>query len=712
MKKLFVFIVLQACITTVYCQDITPLLDKYNVAWNEPGPTSYQSMPIGNGDIGLNVWAEPNGDILFYISKTDAWGAETLDRGPWMAEGGVLMKLGLMRISFQPNTFKAGDDFSQVLKLDEGEMLINEGLGRDAIKIRIWVDANNPVIHVESRSNQNVAMKIQLNDWRLNSGDKILDNKNSIEWYHQNPDSADIHIRNIVFGALAKGDNLINQDAATLVTGKASKHQSLSIYPLTKTVQSPEQWRLALARQAALLGKQDSNKALSAHHKWWNDFWHRSWIFVSGDSLAEKVTRGYVLQRFVTACAGRGAYPIKFNGSIFTVDNPDYTRDGKKVKMDADFREWGGQYWFQNTRAMYWPRLAAGDFDMMMPLFKMYAGMLPANEKQVEEYYHHDGAYFAETAPFWGGLSYVGPDAKENYTAHYFTPILELNMMMLDYYEYTGDKKFARDILLPVASNGIKFFNKHFPRDNNGKLLLDPDNAIEMYWKVHDPAPDIAGLHAVLQRLTALSKELVGDSLLKRWKNFQTELPGLPIGTKNNLEVLLPYTGPQTAPSHNMENPELYAIYPFRLYGLGKPRLQLAINTFKERKINSRGCWIQDPIQAAMLGLTEVAKEKTVFDLTNKDPRLKFPAFWDKAHDYMPDEDNGGNGENGLQQMLMYVDGKTIILLPAWPKAWNVSFKLHAPYNTTVQGTVKEGKITNLIVTPVSKKVNVIMAKR
>src|SRR5690242_11669428 len=133
MKKLFAFIVLQACITTAYCQDITPLLDKYNVAWNEPGPTSYQSMPIGNGDIGLNVWAEPNGDILFYISKTDAWGAETLDRGPWMAEGGVLMKLGLMRISFQPNTFKAGDNFSQVLKLREGEMLINEGLGRYAI---------------------------------------------------------------------------------------------------------------------------------------------------------------------------------------------------------------------------------------------------------------------------------------------------------------------------------------------------------------------------------------------------------------------------------------------------------------------------------------------------------------------------------------------------------------------------------------------------
>ena len=38
---------------------------------------------------------------------------------------------------------------------------------------------------------------------------------------------------------------------------------------------------------------------------------------------AETVTRGYTLQRWVSACAGRGAYAIKFNGSIFTVEERD-----------------------------------------------------------------------------------------------------------------------------------------------------------------------------------------------------------------------------------------------------------------------------------------------------------------------------------------------------------------------------------------------------
>src|SRR6195952_4438361 len=70
-------------------------LNKYNVSWNTPGPGSAQSMPLGNGDIGLNVWVEKNGDLVFYISKTDAWGGEPENqKDPWMKQGGILMKLG------------------------------------------------------------------------------------------------------------------------------------------------------------------------------------------------------------------------------------------------------------------------------------------------------------------------------------------------------------------------------------------------------------------------------------------------------------------------------------------------------------------------------------------------------------------------------------------------------------------------------------------
>jgi hypothetical protein len=62
-----------------------------------------------------------------------------------------------------------------------------------------------------------------------------------------------------------------------------------------------------------------------------------------------------------------------------------------------------------------------------------------------------------------------------------------------------------------------------------------------------------------------------------------------------------------------------------------------------------------------------------------------------------------------LQEMLMQCDGKRIQLLPAWPKDWSCYFKLHAPYQTTVEGRVDGGKITNLKVTPETRAKDVVI---
>jgi hypothetical protein len=676
-------------------------LDHYNVEWDTPGPTSAQSMPLGNGDIGLNVWFEKNGDLVFYISKTDAWGGELdAEKDDWMKQGGVLMKLGAVRVSVSPNPLQSSAPFKQILKLRNGEILAQAGEDKSLVQYRVWVDANHPVIKVETKSTTAATVNVKLENWRAGKTDTVLKGqKNRIAWYHHNSPTTDPHLANLTFGAVIKGVGLSNLDDITLRSGKITS-QVISIYPLTAVVGSGSQWLAKMESNVKAIEQLNLEQTRLAHQKWWKQFWNRSSVFITGDELAEKVTQGYILQRFVTACSGRGAYPIKFNGSIFVIDNP-------AKNANADYRAWGGQYWFQNTRPMYWPRLMSGDFDMMLPLFRMYANILHANAKQVNEFYKHGGAYFAETAPFWGGLNYMGPEVKANYTNHYFTPILELSMMMLDYYEYTGDTNFAKKTLLPVASAGLQFFDEHFRRDSTGKLLLDPDNSIEMFWKVHNPAPDIAGLHAVLSRMIALPSTIADEQTKVHWRKFYNELPPLPTADLNGKTILLPYTGPQTAKSSNSENPELYAIYPFRLYGLGKPNLDVAINTFNTRKQRAKGCWVQDPIQAAMIGDAEVAKDYTSFALTRKDPGLKFPAFWDKGNDYMPDEDNGGNGENGLQLMLMQTEGKKIMLLPAWPAGWNADFKLNAPYKTTVEGKVINGKLTGLKVTPANRLADV-----
>ena len=61
--------------------------------------------------------------------------------------------------------------------------------------------------------------------------------------------------------------------------------------------------------------------------------------------------------------------------------------------------------------------------------------------------------------------------------------------------------------------------------------------------------------------------------------------------------------------------------------------------------------------------------------------------------------------------MLMQTDGKKILLLPAWPAEWNADFKLHAPYNTTVEGRVVNGEVIDLKVIPESRQKDVIIIK-
>ena len=46
---------------------------------------------------------------------------------------------------------------------------------------------------------------------------------------------------------------------------------------------------------------------------------------------------------------------------------------------------------------------------------------------------------------------------------------------------------------------------------------------------------------------------------------------------------------------------------------------------------------------------------------------------------------------------------------PAWQKDWDVNFKLHAPYKTTVEGAYKDGKLVKMKVTPDSRKKDVIV---
>ncbi len=346
----------------------------------------------------------------------------------------------------------------------------------------------------------------------------------------------------------------------------------------------------------------------------------------------------------------------------------------------------------------------------MQPFFRMYREMLPLQKHRTKTYFGHGGAHYPETLTFWGAevSAHYGwtpfekrarPEAECSYVTYYWTCGIELTLMAYEYFSFTQDENFARETLIPIADAVMEFFDLHYPRDGAGKIRIEPSQALETWHEAVNSLPDIAGLRYTLPKLLELPTSLTTEEQRKRWTRMLTELPELPIGEKNGDTVLLP--AETFDKKKNTENPEMYAIFPFRIFGVGKPDIELARRTFASRLHVSHDCWSQDDIQMALLGLSDQAKN---FVTQRASPASysegRFPGFWNSFKDWSPDMDHGGVLQMALQSMLMQWEGDRILLLPAWPKEWDADFKLHAAKRTVIEGKVRGGKVVDLVVTP------------
>lgn len=753
---LILFIGLTAVYYPVHGQAVATsngFIAQNDVTWTNLGNDENDSMPLGNGSLAANVWTEQNGDLVLLVSSPDAW-----------TETGKLVKLSRVHIKLSPNPFAGAPGFMQTLRLETGAIEIKSGTNT----VKIWIDANHPVIHVEAHLNEAAALRAGMELWRktkplssspgvdysrVMSGDSDPHSEpdiifpagvDRVTWCHYNPDSyypyilKQEHLETLIyktrdpllhrcFGASLIGPGLVSSNDHTLSSSAPAKNFRLDLIALTQQqANSPRAWLADIDALVGELSRINLEHARLAHEKWWQDFWNRSWVHVSGKNDATNVSQGYVMQRYMVACSSRGEIPPKFNGGVFTVghDIVDTVKQVAKVH-DPDYRAWGDSYWNQNNRLLYWPLIATGDSDLLKPWFNMYLNALPLAKAKTQLYYHHDGASFPETMHFWGvsnlrdfGKNNPTNEIQSHWQKYHIQGTLEVIAQMLDVYDYNHNKEFARNSIVPFADAIVTYYDQHWIRDANGKILMSPSQSLESYQLIAvNPTPDIAGLMAVLPRLLALPAELTSQKQRATWTKTLSNLPQIPLGTtaKGKLPPLGvgdPDGTPTILPAEkygkagNSENPELYVAFPYRLFGVGKPGLGLAQNTFSARRSPQNTCWGQDGTQAAVLGLTSVAQKAAIAEFTNYGDQ-RFQWFWRPGHDWIPDLDNGGDGMITLQLMLMQCDDKRIQLLPAWPSEWTADFKLHAPYQTIVEGHVQNGKVTNLKVTPASRSKDV-----
>jgi hypothetical protein len=264
--------------------------------------------------------------------------------------------------------------------------------------------------------------------------------------------------------------------------------------------------------------------------------------------------------------------------------------------------------------------------------------------------------------------------------------------------------------LVPFAREVLLFFDKHYLRDSNGKIRLDPAMVLETWWIAVNPAPDIAGLQFCLDELIKMEAGTNKD--IEYWKRFRAEIPPVFLHKINGRKAIAPAY--EWEMKRNSENGELYPVFPFPLFGLAHGTEDIVEWTMENRTHQNSfdyKCWTQDQIHWAYAGKAKEAQEGLVHRYRHASTQCRFPVYGSQGPDSCPDFDHFGAGSIALQRMLVQeVDGK-ILLLPAWPKDWDVNFKLHLSGNTVVSGKVVNGELADWSVMPVTRTKDVIVHK-
>ncbi|TCP29650.1 hypothetical protein EV292_1161 [Sphingomonas sp. BK235] len=750
--------------------DALAWLRAYDPRWDRPSRDAGESMPCGAGDIGLNVWVEGD-DLLFYVARSGAFD----ETNAYLKLGRVRLRLDPSPFAGATDFRQQLSLETGELTVRCGGVGVTLWVDVAAPVVRVAVDSARPVTLTATfeswRTRDRDYTPAEMSMHRAYDGAPVTPRQRAdvtrfaaggvlSRHHNQGDDAFDLLVRQqgleavrdrlwnplagLGFGALLVGDAL---RAAGTVTGRYASTDFTGWRLVSRTPRRRHALRLwchvAQARDAAAwtaglraLVRADPGAAASRARSrgWWRDFWARSHVVIAPgapqpDRQEWRIGRNYQLFRHQLATNARGAWPTKFNGGNLTVD-PEFTDPA--LRLSPDYRAWGGgEFTAQNQRLVYWPLLKSGDAALMAPQLDFYRRLRRTAELRTRTYWEHDGACFVEQIENfglccgqewgwrrdWTKAAARLPGVEDSpYVDYLWDTVLEFCLMMLEVGRFTGQYR-ADD--LGFVDSCLTFFDQHYRREHRrvtgreldaaGRLVLFPGTACETYKNTLNSAVTIAGLNAVLRALLALPERLVGAALRARYAAMLATVPPLPTRERDGHRVLAPAALWDRI--QNVELPQLYPVFPYGQYGVGRPDLQLAVDTWHhgvdtaaQKDVRS---WHQDAIFCARLGLTEEAARLTARKLDDA-PR-RYPSFWGPGHDWVPDHNWGGAGMIGLQEMLLQTPGEALHLFPAWPRAWDVDFRLHAPRETVVSASLRAGVLTRLDVTPPAAAARVIL---
>lgn len=739
-----------------------------NVMYHLPGQTDRSAMPLGNGELCASLWCQGDRELCFYLARSDA--LTELDRTVKLGR----IRVTFSEPVFGPDFAQTLHVEEGYLSVEDEGLSLFAWVEQGSHTMRLWGRLPEGVEAQARYETWRTVPLGSGNSFdpdvaAVESADVVRESEEGTWFFHRNGETMVAETATLQEVTPEErnclSDLLEGRIFGGLLTAAHNGDEFSMAVPTHSTQDSEEAFFETLAAmRRQLLTPEESFQDTRC---WWRDYWRRSYVFVEGDPPAARavdpalwsfctepaefscecpsmVTRAYTLTKYMTACCSRGALPILYNGMLFNLCpggrahldiehfGSGYTAQPSddESEVNPDERSWATEELWQNLRHPYHSMLARGESESMPVLFRYFERLAPLNRLLAKKYYGAEGQHSTEmTLSF--GLKSCGIYGKDRtgkplgYADNRWggavdvSPGLERVALMQDYYDFTDDTAFFREQLWPFFQDLLTYIETRFPMRRGGKVVLTPLHAVETYWDTVNPIPTVAGLRSVLGRMEGYSVlDEAQRAFVTRWQRQCPELP-----RENGL---LASAEASDGVRHNVEIPALYAIFPFRNFTWYKPEADMARQTFTTTVAEfgldqvfpigaTPGCpsysgWQYLGVAAALLGMTDKAAEILTHNCAQYNPGTRFPAMWGPIYDAVPDTDHGANILNQLQTMVMQVEGKTIYLLPAFPRNWNVSFRLWADRETVVEGTWRGGAWADLRVTPEHRRNDIILA--
>jgi alpha-L-fucosidase 2 len=670
-----------------FAVDTAGLLGRSDIVLGEPNAKPGEAMPMGNGRLGIAVWAAEG--CTAQLNRAD-----TL---PHRDSPGQLVIPGLAALT-------SAKDFSGRLDLYNGSFVEHGG----GISLTAYVQTSTDTFVVDvTGADPSVTQTATLRLWEPRKPNATAAHRVGMleqTWVdHYGPGAT-----GETFGALAAitatGRDVsvtVSSPRSVTVTFKPSEDGHFRVM-----VASPHY--NGLKSQLAGIDSALANAGPQEHIAWWHAFWHRAGLIKisSGDGSGEYLENLRNLYLYTAAAESGGRFPGSQAGiaDLFSAVQ--------------DLHHWDpAAFWHWNLRMQVAANIDAGVSELNAPYFRLYRENLTNIKDWTRTHMAgRPGICVPETMRFNGpGVEYepewnpskpavigLNCDAGSSpyYNARTLSTAAEVSLWIWRQYLATGDRAFLASNYSVMAAS-VQFLLAYETRGSDGKMHTHPSNAHEQEWDTIDPTTDLSARTALFPAVAQAAKLLHTDSqLVQQLEAELSKIPALPQAEKasaSGKQTVIAESYDPAAVAHNEENIGLEPVWPYNLIGDNSPMLALAKSTYATRPYPVHQDWSFDPVQAARLGLGGEV-QSTLIALTERYQNyINGFANWGGPEGEFYVEQEGVVALALAEALVQDYDG-LIRIAPATPSQWDFEGSVWVRDLTRVDVQVRAGVPTTVAI--------------